>query len=77
MRAGQGTEGPIEHVQARLADQATEATEVQGDEACLQLSADERSQIAARLRLSPSERLRYLEDMIEFEEQARHARRMP
>ena len=41
-----------------------------------ELSADERSQIAARLRLSPSERLRYLEDMIAFEEQARQARRL-
>jgi hypothetical protein len=40
------------------------------------LSADERSQIAARLRLSPSERLRYLEDMIAFEELARRARRL-
>jgi hypothetical protein len=40
------------------------------------LSADERSQIAARLRLSPSERLRYLEDMIAFEELARRARRV-
>jgi hypothetical protein len=41
------------------------------------LTADERSQIAARLRLSPSERLRYLEDMLAFEEQARRARRLP
>ena len=40
------------------------------------LSADERSQIAALLRLSPNERLRYLEDMIAFEEQARRARRL-
>ena len=40
------------------------------------ISADESSQIAARLRLSPSERLRYLEDMIAFEELARHARRV-
>jgi len=39
------------------------------------LSADERSQIAARLRLSPSERLTYLEDMIAFETLARRARR--
>jgi len=39
------------------------------------LTADERSQIAARLRLTPSERLRYLEDMIAFEEMARRARR--
>jgi len=38
------------------------------------LSADERSQIAARLRLTPSERLRYLEDMIAFEELSRRAR---
>jgi len=41
-----------------------------------QLTADERSQIAARIRLGPSERLRYLEDMIAFEELARHARRV-
>ena len=40
------------------------------------LTADERSQIAARLRLSPSERLRYLEDMIAFEGLARRARRL-
>ena len=39
------------------------------------LTADERSQIAARLRLTPNERLRYLEDMIAFEEMARRARR--
>jgi hypothetical protein len=41
-----------------------------------QLSSDEKSQIAARLRLAPAERLRYLEDMIEFEEQAKRARRV-
>jgi hypothetical protein len=41
-----------------------------------ELTVDERSQIAARLRLSPSDRLRYLEDMIAFEELARHARRV-
>ena len=41
-----------------------------------ELSADERSQIAARLRLSPNERLRYLEDMIAFEAQARRAHRV-
>jgi hypothetical protein len=41
------------------------------------LTADERSQIAARLRLTPNERLRYLEDMIAFEEMARRARRAP
>ena len=40
------------------------------------LSLDEISQIAARLRLTPSERLRYLEDMIAFEEEARRARRV-
>jgi hypothetical protein len=40
------------------------------------LSEDERSQIAARLRLTPSERLRYLEDMLAFEELAHRARRM-
>jgi hypothetical protein len=40
------------------------------------LTADERSQIAARLRLTPSERLRYLEDMIAFEDLARVARRI-
>jgi len=38
------------------------------------LTADERSQLDARLRLTPSERLRYLEDMIAFEELARRAR---
>jgi hypothetical protein len=42
----------------------------------LGLTANERSQIAARLRLSPSERLRYLEDMIAFEALARRARRV-
>ena len=40
------------------------------------LTPDELSQIAARLRLTPSERLRYLEDMIAFEELARHACRL-
>lgn len=40
------------------------------------LTADERSQLDARLRLTPSERLRYLEDMIAFEELARRARRV-
>jgi hypothetical protein len=40
------------------------------------ISADERSQIAARLRLTPTERLRYLEDMIAFEASARRARRV-
>jgi len=40
------------------------------------LTEDERSQIASLIRLSPSERLRYLEDMIAFEEQARRARRL-
>jgi hypothetical protein len=40
------------------------------------ISADERSQIAARLRLTPSERLRYLEDMIAFEDLARRAHRV-
>jgi hypothetical protein len=40
------------------------------------LSDDEKSQIAARLRLSPSDRLAYLEDMIAFEEEARRARRL-
>jgi hypothetical protein len=41
-----------------------------------ELSDDERSQVAARLRLSPTERLRYLMDMIAFEELARSARRI-
>jgi hypothetical protein len=41
-----------------------------------QISPDEISQIAARLRLTPSERLRYLEDMLVFEEEARLARRV-
>jgi hypothetical protein len=41
-----------------------------------QLSSDEKSQIAARLRLTPAERLAYLEDMLAFEEQARHAHRV-
>jgi hypothetical protein len=40
------------------------------------LTDDERSQIAGRLRLSPNERLSYLEDMIAFEETARQARRL-
>jgi hypothetical protein len=40
------------------------------------LSPDERSQIAARLRLTPAERLRYLMDMLTFERLARHARRV-
>jgi hypothetical protein len=40
------------------------------------ISLDEISQITARLRLTPSERLRYLEDMIAFEEEARRARRV-
>jgi hypothetical protein len=40
------------------------------------LSADESSQIAARLRLTPSERLRYLEDMLAFEALAARARRL-
>jgi len=40
------------------------------------LTADERSQLDARLHLTPSERLRYLEDMIAFEELARRARRV-
>jgi hypothetical protein len=39
------------------------------------LSADERSQISERLDWSPSERLRYLLDMLDFEELARRARR--
>jgi hypothetical protein len=41
-----------------------------------QLSSDEKSQIAARLRLTPVERLRYLEDMLAFEEQAKRACRV-
>ncbi|HEY4393303.1 MAG TPA: hypothetical protein VGP64_04545 [Polyangia bacterium] len=40
------------------------------------ISADESSQIDARLRLNPSDRLRYLEDMIAFEDLARRARRL-
>jgi hypothetical protein len=40
------------------------------------LSADERSQVAARLRLSPAERLRYLVDMLRFEALAQHAHRV-
>lgn len=40
------------------------------------LGTDELSQIEARLRLTPSERLRYLEDMIAFEELASRARRL-
>lgn len=39
------------------------------------LSADERSQIAERLRWSPKERLQYLLDMLAFEDLARRARR--
>jgi hypothetical protein len=37
---------------------------------------NEKSQIAARLRLTAAERLAYLDDMIAFEEQARRARRV-
>jgi hypothetical protein len=40
------------------------------------LTEDERSQIDARLHLTPSERLRYLEDMVAFEEMSRRARRL-
>jgi hypothetical protein len=40
------------------------------------LDAGDLSQIDARLRLTPSERLRYLEDMIAFEVLARRARRL-
>jgi len=40
------------------------------------LTPDELSQIDARLRLTPSERLQYLEDMIAFEALARRARRL-
>ena len=40
------------------------------------LSADERSQVAARLRLSPAERLRYLMDILAFENLAGRARRI-
>jgi hypothetical protein len=46
------------------------------DEEADELSADERSQIAARLRLTPAARLRYLMDVLTFEERARHARRL-
>jgi hypothetical protein len=35
------------------------------------LSEDERSQISARLRLTPADRLKYLMDMLAFEERAR------
>jgi hypothetical protein len=41
------------------------------------LSEDERSQISARLRLTPADRLKYLMDMLAFEDRARHARRVP
>jgi hypothetical protein len=71
---------------ARLSEEPTrEATEARSftdasgrsnDVDALGLTANERSQIAARLRLSPSERLRYLEDMIAFEALARRARRV-
>ena len=47
-----------------------------GDLPGQELSSDEKSQIAARLRLTPAERLRYLEDMLAFEEQAKRARRV-
>jgi hypothetical protein len=40
------------------------------------LSDDERSQVSARLRLSPAERLRYLLDILAFEDLARRARRI-
>jgi hypothetical protein len=62
---------PAEDALARAGEPARSA-----EAASLDLTADERSQIAARLRLGPSERLRYLEDMIAFEEQARRARRV-
>ncbi len=42
----------------------------------VRLSSDERSQIAARLRMTPAQRLSYLMDMLAFEELARHARRL-
>jgi hypothetical protein len=41
-----------------------------------ELTADERSQISARLRLTPAARLRYLMDVLTFEERARRARRL-
>jgi hypothetical protein len=63
---------PNEEAAAQSADAPARADEPDSSE----LTADERSQIAARLRLSPSERLRYLEDMIAFEELARRARRL-
>jgi hypothetical protein len=53
-----------------------DAAEPRGERDLPELTADERSQIAARLRLTPSERLRYLEDMIAFEELSRRARRV-
>jgi len=50
--------------------------EAQANYDAARVSLDEISQIAARVRLTPSERLRYLEDMIVFEEEARRARRV-
>ena len=41
-----------------------------------ELSSDERSQISARLRLTPAARLRYLVDVLTFEEHARRAKRL-
>lgn len=55
---------------------AQDVPELREEADLLELSADERSQIAGRLRLTPSERLRYLEDMIAFEEMSRRARRV-
>ena len=52
------------------------AAEAQANYGAARVSLDEISQISARLRLTPSERLRYLEDMIAFEEEARRARRV-
>jgi hypothetical protein len=56
---------------------ASEAGKTQlRDAASEELSEDERSQIAARLRLNPADRLQYLLDMLAFEELAKRARRI-
>ena len=65
MSSGPGSERRGDHV-----------AEAQANYDAARVSLDEISQIAARVRLTPSERLRYLEDMIVFEEEARRARRV-
>jgi hypothetical protein len=73
MGTDRSTAEPSRHAQAGT---STDRLDRSNDVDTLGLTEDERSQIAARLRLSPSERLRYLEDMIAFESLARRARRV-